>query len=248
MRKFFVLIITFILLFFGFFNIYKYFEYEIRDNNLKVQKDYIFEDLKEFNEKNNFFSNENKEKKEFKDYIFELRRKMGYENISGVISTGVGGIFEVFAVSKDDYFLNRDLNGRYNSFGTVFTYENDEDFSKKDVITFFGHHLENSDLRFTPLGKYEKYKKNLNFLDLYTTQNHYSFELAYVVVVDNFWYDKIYINDKKDLEKFWYLSYEKGIILENLKTFESDRKYVILSTCRDLDAEYNVVAIYMSLK
>lgn len=182
-------------------------------------------------------------KEKAKIALDKIREELKQPNIVGYLTTGEGGINEPFMWAEDDRYLNSNLFGEYDDIGTVFLYK----FNKSpfdDVTTYFGHRLHYYDIRFSPIGKYEKFKDKVKTLDVYTDEGILKYKLAMVVSVNRMWYDNFVTWTAEGLAEFWKSVEQNGTIYDKFEEYNPDKKYAILSTCNDSDAINSAVAIY----
>lgn len=224
----------------GVYSIYMFYVQSGKENALKKETDKGFNFVREV-------QSENKSGKEKSMALLEkLREDRGTNIIKGYLSTGEGGIQEPFVHTKDDRFNRKNLFEQYDDVGTVFLYK-ENNSPMDDVTTYFGHRLDNYNARFTPIGKYNKFKDKVQNLDIFIEEGILKYKLVYVVTVSSNWYDKYNTWSSSGLKEFWRDSSKEGTILDSFGGFKEGQKYAVLSTCSNNAGSFVTVAIYKLL-
>lgn len=168
-----------------------------------------------------------------------LNRRVDFKSLQAINPDIIGWIYipdtkinyPILRGNSDEYYLNKDYNGNYSDFGSIFTFS-DVNIDKDSHVCVFGHNMI-SDQMFGSLGKYknQEYGKTHNKMYIYTPER--SKELSLISsFVCNYDDDIFELNKEQDynsldelynyLESKWLYSneYSKGSQVFTLATCE----------------------------
>lgn len=239
MKKFLSVLLVFLLVCVSAFCFYMFFNKELRDLKEGNKINQVVSAIKEVEAK----EKEKSGKEIANEVINRVRKEMGAEDILGYMSTGDGGINEPFMWAEDDRYLDRNVHNVYDGLGTIFLYRYNSS-PMDEVTTYFGHRIAHSGIRFSPIGKYESYKDKLKELAIYTSEGILKYKLSMVVRVNRKWYDDFNTWSREGLREFWEKAELGGIVYDKFSEYQDGKKYVVLSSCDDVEAVNSAVAIY----
>lgn len=197
-------------------------------------------------EKNRTLINNNSlnEKELTKNLLEKLNKKYGTKRIKAFITTGREGINEPITYGVDNFDLKSDVNRRYNTWGHVFLYWKNKDFSD-DHLTIFGHNNWDTS-QFGRLANYQANKNNLQKARLFIEGKIKHYELVGAYKVNNNWYEKKDTWTKEGMKVFISELEENSYAYQSdLDKLDIDKdKTMILSTCSNRNPEKREIGIY----
>ncbi len=179
-----------------------------------------------------------------RNLLEKLNKKYGSTRIKAFISTGKGGINEPITYGIDNFDLKSDVNRRYNTWGHVFLYWKNKDFTD-DHLTIFGHNNWDTS-QFGRLANYQANKNNLQKARLFIEGKINHYELVGVYKVNNNWYEKKDTWTKEGMKVFISELEENSYTYQsNLNKLDLEKdKTMILSTCSNRNPEKREIGIY----
>lgn len=177
----------------------------------------------------------------------KLREDLGSELISGYLDTGEGGIKEPTVYTGDDSYLWSNVKGEYDGVGTVYLYGLNKSY-KDESLTFFGHKMSHSDVRFRKVCLYNDYKDKLQDLTLYTEDGIGRYKISFVAKIPSVPYDKMITWTRDGIRDFFLEAPRRGVLIDSQREYKEDAKYVVLSTCATADSSELMVAVYEQIE
>lgn len=156
--------------------------------------------------------------------------------------------YPVVQTTDNEYYLNRDFEGKVNSHGAIFMdYRNTPDFSDQNTI-LYGHNMRDGTM-FKDLLKYsgQKDKAQLSFYVLVITEKGVSrweifsaYEASIAEPIGSLGFLTTYFSKDEDWKAFLDSAIKRSTLVPNISVGEKD-KLLTLTTCTNNRDDYRYV-------
>lgn len=212
--------------------------YQIYGNYKSIDKEY--ETIKnEFVTETKIVENETDTEEEVPKVTFEV----DFNSLLAINEDVIGWIrfdepatisYPIMQAEDNDYYLNKSLEKKYLSAGSIFMdYQNDDDF-RDDNTVIYGHNMKNGSM----FGKLKKFRdadfcKEYPWFYIHTVDGReitYQIFAVKLVGDTSSTYDKFYA-DKEEFQQYLNDIYKNAIYTSSDVTVSPDDRIVTLSTC-----------------
>lgn len=145
----------------------------------------------------------------------------------------------MYRTGEEDYYLHKDFKKQYNSHGMLFFAKDSMPVDQAAILLVYGHHMKDGTM-FAGLMEYQSksYQEKHKYIDLYTQEYNYKFEVAAVFRTDvssdnqeGFFYNNyLMLKNKKE---FWEFKahIKENELYDTGVSFEFSDQLLLLSTC-----------------
>lgn len=145
----------------------------------------------------------------------------------------------MYRQGEEDYYLHRDFKKQYNAHGMLFFAKDSIPVDKSSILLVYGHHMKDGSM-FAGLMEYqsESYCKKHSYIDLYTQEYNYKFEVATVfrtdVTADNqngfFYNNYLTLKNKRKFLEFKE-QIQQNQLYDTGVSLNYSNQLLLLSTC-----------------